>query len=324
MPKEIVFATEENLIQPTGGLIVEERQEEDHVLGASGPDFTELVKDGQWGEFAPNPELQRNRFGDTFMCVSFSKNNINEMLINRMYGESYNFSDIFLGVGSGTIRGRGNSKRTVADWQRLNGFVLEGEYPYTSETTLDEAYQALTKELLAKGLKGLDQIAFAYKWLPDNGVQSIAKGLTFSPVQVDVLGSYKMNKNGYVVWDENNPVYAHEVAIFGYEEGKCWYVFDSESMQYIKFDWWYPFGSPMIHALKKTMNIQLLKKKGSPAICVKHHGEASLIAFSGGSVIGEELFKSIYGVDNFSQLPIKEVDEWPFPIRHLLNTNPQR
>jgi len=315
----IKFATEETLIQPKGALIVEEPQEQDHVLGATGPDFEVLVEDGHWADYAPNPELQRNRFGDTFMCVSYSKNNVDEFILKKRYDEVVNFSDLFLGVGSGTIRGRGNSKRTVAEWKRLNGFVNEGDYPYTSETTLDDAYAPLTKALLALGLKGLDLMSFNYKWLPDNSVQSIKDGLKYSPVQVDVSGSYKM-VNGVVVWDGS--AYAHEVAIFDYEEGKAWWIFDSESMQFIKFAWEYPFGYPMIHSVKKNMNINLLKKKGQAGIAVKVFGEPSLVVFSGGSIIGEALFKSIYGVSDFKSLTIHEVDEWPFPIRHILNCTP--
>lgn len=324
MKNDILFATEETLVQPKGGLIIEEPQAEDHILGASGPEFEVQVPNGHWAPYMPDPELQRNRFGDTFMCVSYSNNNIHEFLMKKMFDETRNLSDIFLGVGSGTIRGRGNSKRTVADWKRQNGCVLESEYPFGPDTTLDQAYTPLTKELLAKGLKWLDLFTPFYKWLPDNGARTILDGLKYSPVQVDVLGSYKVGKNGYIVWDEANSVYAHEVTIFDYEEGKCFWIFDSESMQCIKFDWNYPFGSPMIHALKKNMKIQIFKKTGSPALAVKHYSEPSLIAFSGGSVRGEDLFKSLYGVNDFKQIPITEVKEWPFPIRHLINTNPQR
>lgn len=324
---EIIFATEENLKKPSGGLIVEEPQPQDHVLGGlndspPGPEFDVLVEDGHWAKFAPVPELQRVNGGDTFMCVSFSNNNIHEFLMKRMFDENFNFSDVFLGVGSGTQRGRGNSKRAVAEFKRLSGFVSEGDYPLLPEMSMDEVYKPLTKELLAKGIKGLDQLAFSYKWLPDNGANSIREGLKYSPVQVDVLGSFPTDKNGYIIWDNNNPTYCHEVCIFDYEEGKCWWVFDSELMQFTKFAWNYPFGSPMIHALKKNMKIQIFKEKGKAALAVKTFGEPSMIAFSGGNVIGETLFKSLYGVSDFKSIPITEVDKFPFPVKHLINTNP--
>jgi len=320
---EIIFATPEDLKQPVGGLVVESPQDEDHVLGAegaTGPDFDVLVDDGQWANYAPNPELQRNRFGDTYMCVSFSANNIAEFLVKRQYDEFVNWSDIFLGIGSGTIRGSGNGKRKVADWRRLNGYVLESDYPYTQDMTLDQVYSPLSASLLALGKKNLNFYSFLYKWLGDNSVQSLMNGLKYSPLQVDVSGSYRMDANGYVIWDESNPVYAHEVAIFGYEYGKCWYVFDSETLQYLRFAWNYPFGSPMIHAVKRNMHIEILKKKGGSALCVKTSGEPSLIAFSGGDITAETLFKSLYGISDFKQIPITEVAEWPYPIKHVFHS----
>ena len=322
---ELVFATKKTLKQPVGGLIVEAPQEQDYVLGATGPEFEMLVPSGQWHDFLPVSELQRNRHGDTYMCVSFSLNNIHEFLVKRKYNEEINKSDIFLGVGSGTTRGRGNSKRTVADWNRLNGFVLETDHPYTKEMTLDEAYRALSAMLLETGRRQLEGWEFGYKWLPSNGVFSMTNGLKISPLQVDVSGSYKMNSQGCIAWDKGNPAYDHEVTIFGYEDGKCWHVFDSETEQAIKFAWGYPFGGPMIHSVvKKKTGIQLYKKVGQSGIAFKHISEPSLIVFSGGSVEGGGLLLSLYGVSNFSELPIVEVVEWPYPIRHMLNTNPTR
>lgn len=320
----------EDLIQPVGGLIVEAPLEQDHVLGATGdqiggPDFEVLVPDSHWAPFVPSPELQKNRFGDTYMCVSYSNNNAHEFLIKQKFKEDVNMSDLFLGKGSGTIRGQGNSKRGVAEWKRLNGYVLESEYPYTPDTTLDKAYAALSKDLLDKGKANLSKgYEFLYKWLgaASQTPQALLEGLKYSPLQVDVGGSYAMNSKGYVVWQGGS--YNHEVLVFDYEIGKCWWVFDSETMQYLKFAWTYPFGSPMIHAVKKKAMLQLLKKIGQSGIAVKHPTEPCLIAFSGGSVSGDNLFKAIYGIVSFSQMELTEVQEWPYPIKHLIQTFPQR
>lgn len=315
--------SQEEIVQPKGGLVLEERRGEDHVLGASessGPAFAVLQADGQWLPFLPDPELQRNDFGDTFMCVTFSLNNVHEALINRIYGETVNFSDPFLGVNSGTVRGYGNSKRAVADSKRLEGCCLEGEYPYLKTMTLNDVYRPLTDDLLRKGKRQLDHWQFAYKWLSDNSAQSIKEGLKYSPVQVDVSGSYKVGPNGYIVFDRQNPAYNHEVAVVGYEDQKCWFILDSESQQLLKFEWGYPFGSPMVHAASKTMRIQIWKEKGKPALAVKHVTQPAMIAFSGGPVVGEDLFKSLYGIQSFVQLPITEVERFPFPIHYLLNS----
>ncbi len=321
--RELIFATKETIKQPVGGLIVEPPDEQDHILGASGPDFEVLIPSGQWHEHLPIPELQRNRHGDTFMCVSFSLNNIHEMLKNRLFGEVINKSDLFLGVGSGTVRGRGNSKRAVAEWNRRNGFVLESEYPYHEDMTLDEAYKPLTRELLTEGIKSLEDWVFNWKWLGSNDPEVMKEGLKLSPLQVDVWGSYRLNRKGYVSW-ASGAYYNHEVVIFGYQEGEYWLVFDSETDQFLYFDWNYPFGSPMIHAVKKNSKIRLFKKRGQAGIAVKHVSEASMIVFSGGSVKGGDLFLSLYGVQKFEDIQLIYVDEWPHPIRHMINTNPYR
>lgn len=322
---KIVFATKETLVQPAGGnLIVEKPEEQDHVLGATGPEFEVLVSDGHWSKYAPMHELQRNKNGDTFMCVTFSLNNIHEFLHIRLHGSEINKSDIALGVMSGTVRGQGNSKRAVVETNRTKGFVFESDYPYTPEMTLDQVYAAVPASITEKALKNLDLYEFGYKWLGSNTPKALLEGCKFSPLQVDVNSRYRMNAKNHVVWNKADPTYDHEVTLFDYEQGVCWWIFDSESMQFLKFDWNYPFGSPMIHSLKKKMKPQLFKKIGSSAIAVKHSSEPSMIAFSGGSVAGEELFKSIYGVSSFKEIPIIEVKEWPHPIRHLINTNPQR
>uniref|UniRef100_A0A6H1ZC94 Putative peptidase n=1 Tax=viral metagenome TaxID=1070528 RepID=A0A6H1ZC94_9ZZZZ len=321
--KNIIFADDKTIKQPKGALIVEKPQEQDHILGGeAGEDFDILMENGQWLDERPEPELQRNNKGDTFMCVTYSLNNIHEYIYKKRYDEIINFSDIFVGVGSGTIRGRGNSKRTVAEWKRTHGWVKEGDYPYLDDMTLDEVYKPLTSALLKKGLEGLDLATTRYKWVGDNSATAIKAGLKHSPVQVDVQ-QYNI-KNGIVYWNSVSQAYIHEVAIVGYVDGKYWIIEDSENEQYLKYAWNYPFGSPMIHCIKKTMKIEILKKKGHSALCVKTYDEPSLIAFSGGDITAETLFKSVYGIRGWNEVPIKEVDEWPFPIKHIFNSNPYR
>lgn len=320
----LTFATKETLVLPTGGNLIPDSQEpQDHILGASGPEFAELT-DGHWAKYLPMVELQRNRFGDTYMCVTFSLNNIHEFLHKRIYGTEINKSDICLGVMSGTTRGQGNSKRAVVETNRTKGFVFETDYPYTPEMTLDQVYTPVPASIVEKALKNLDVYDFGFKWLASNSPRANMEGLKLSPLQVDVNSRYRMNAKNQVAWNKADKTYDHEVTVFDFEPGVCWWVFDSETAQVLKFEWNYPFGSPMVHALKKKMKIELFQKIGSPAIAVKHIAEASMIAFSGGSVSGDSLFKSIYGVPDFASLPITQVKEWPYPIRHLLNTNPQR
>ena len=312
----VEFATPETIKQPLGrGLIPSVLKPEDHIMGAgvfTGPEWTILQPDGQWNAFEPQAELQRDAYGDTYACVSFSCNNVHEFLHNKLYGVALNKSDRFLAIGSGTVRGQGNSKSTVAEWNRTNGFVLEQFCPYDSNTTLDQFYSPINQDLKAQGFLALNTYLFGYKWLQDNSPANLKLGLTYSPVQVDVEGQYAFNAKGYVI--NGGGAYCHEVMIFGYEDGVCWYLFDSESLQWLKFDWGFKFGSPMIHSLTRKPMPILYKQNSSPAIYALDEEKKTLVAFADGAINGSELFKTLYGVSNFSQLKIIHVDVLPYQI----------
>lgn len=315
---EIIFATPDTVQQPTGGLILIEREEQDHVLGATGYtgyDFDILVTDAHWSPFAPVAELQTTKYGDLFGCVSFSKNNAKEFIHKKRYLEEINCSDVFLTVGSGTIRNQGNSKKAVAEWDRLNGFVLEAQYPLLPDMNLDQVYQPIPKNLLIDGIKSLEIFESLYKWLTDNKPSTILTGMTFSPVQVDIEGRYVFNSKGYVM---NTGVgYTHEVLIFDFEPKECWYVFDSERLQYLKFDWNYSFGSPMIHAWKKKVMKNLYRKLGQKAIGLYVPDVGGLYLYRDGidntgvTVAGGSVFKALGYTYDLAQ----KVDEWPYPVK---------
>jgi len=300
------FADPQNIKQPKGGLILEERDERDHILGAA-VSWPIINRSGQWRDFAPVPELQRNKHGDVYGCVSFSYNSIHEFLHKKLYNTEINFSDRFTVVGSGTIPYRGNGKRTVAEWGRKNGWVEEARWPYTSEMTVDEYYNngKISQEILDEGKQNSRKLEKGYQWLPNNSIESIMDGLTRSPVQVDVE-KYQFNSKGNII--NSNSGNIHEVAIFGYRND-YWEVWDSENLQFIKIDFDYKFGNPMIHSLKKKIMFEIYKKKGEPALYRLNQKDGLLVPFSDGVIPGGDLFKTLY-VDYF----FKEVDELPYPI----------
>lgn len=299
------FAEVSKVKQPSGGLKLESPEERDYILGALVTNFVKQ-KTNRYRDLLPKIELQRNKNGDTYLCVTFSLNNVHEILYRIQYGTEINFSELFVGIGSGSVRGQGNGKRTVAEWKRKNGFVWEEDYPYTLEMTLDQVYQALTKELLEKGKQNLSLYEFGYQWLPSNSPQQLLEGLWYSPLQVDVE-RYSFNDKGYIV--NSGTGYIHEVVIFDYEEGKCWWVFDSESNQFLKFDWNYNFGSPMIHSLKKKNMAKIYKKKGEPALYFLNPKDQKLVSFSDGVITGGDLFKTL-----FVEYYFEEFDELPYPV----------
>lgn len=322
----ITFATRDTIKQPTGGLILQDIAPEDWILGSKDPKklgFQVLVENSHWAPYLPIQEIQRVRDGDTYGCVGFSKNNATEMVHKRKYGYEINLSDRLLVVGSGTVRGVGNSMRGVSEWMRLNGFVLEADYPYNRQMTLDEFYATVPADIRTKAKEGLKINTTNYMALAGSGQETLIDGLRFSPVQVAIEGRYTFDSNGRIRYTGGD--YTHAVIIFDYVPGANgsaaeWWVFDSETEQFLRFRGDYAFVSPLIHFLdKKTM--KLYKKIGQSAICLKHWSEPSLIAFGDGVIPGGDLFKSIYSVEKYSDLPREDVTEWPYPIKYVINTS---
>jgi hypothetical protein len=70
----------------------------------------------------------------------------------------------------------------------------------------------------------------------------------------------------------------------------------------------------MIHNLTKKNYMELYKKVGEPAIYVKHWNEPLLVPFADGAIAGGDIFKTLYGIADYSKLPIIKVENLPYPI----------
>lgn len=301
------FADPQNIKQPCGGLILEDRDERDHILGAA-EEWEIINKKKRWRDFMPVFELQKNRRGDVWGCVGFSYNSAHEFIHIKRYGKEINKNDRFIVVGSGTIPNRGNGKRAVAEWGRKSFWIDEPIWPYTEDMTIEEYYNdgIVPQEFIDQAILLKSSYELQYQWLPGNTQKHILDGLQFSPVQVDVE-RYSFNNKGYIINTQTG--FYHEVLIFDFEEDECWWVFDSETNQVLKFDWNYNFGSPMIHSLKKKNMTKIYKKKGQPALYFLNPKDEKLVSFSDGVISGGELFKTL-----FAEYYFDEYDELPYPI----------
>lgn len=313
-PKTTIYPKRKEKINPG-------QRPSDYVLGATGEEWEVLLEDGKWRNFAPIHELQVMIDGDlvydVYGCVGFSLNSDHEFIHKRRYGVEINKSDRFLVVGSGTKPYVGNTVVGVAEWDRLNGWVSESSYPFTKGIKLEEYYKTLMVELLKEGKNNLRVTEARYKWLGDNRPTTILQGLKYSPIQVSVE-PYKYENN--LIINSGNG-YTHEVLIFDYEEGKEWWVFDSESNQFLKFAWNYNFGWPMIHSFKRTSMLpKIYKQIGSPALYALNEEDGVLVPFSDGVIAGGKLFKTLYGISSYADLPRVKTStgtDWqilPYPI----------
>ena len=323
---EIKWATAENVRQPKGGLILVPDAPTDYILGALDPKGLGqvLVEDGHWAKFLPEQEIQRVSDGDTYMCTAYSDNNVDEMIHKRKYGFEINLSDRFVGVGSGNVRGQGNSMKAPAEFKRKNGVVMEVDCPITRDMILDQVYAPLSAELLAKGKENLNVFDNGYLSVAGTGQTVLLEALKVSPIKVAIEGNYVFDSSGKIK-NTGEGQYNHAVTLFDYVKNESgyvqeWWIFDSETEQFLRFSGSYAFISPLVKFFSRK-TLKLLKKKGQSAICLKHWSEPALIAFSDGAIPGGDLFKSIYGVLHYSELPREDVDEWPYPIKYLLITN---
>ena len=242
-----------------------------------------LQSNSRWRDFMPIYELQRNRKGDVFGCVSFADNNIDEFLHKRKYGSEININDRVVVVGSGTKPNIGNNPTAVSEWKRKNGIVLgEEKWPYTKDMTVTEYYNnyVVPAHLLKEGKENLKVYSHGYEWVDyaffkgakTTSSENIIKGMQYSPIEASVHGLYEYDDNGYVKWTGKG--YTHEIAIFDYDDYGFW-VFDSEAETIVKFRRDYPFGWPLIKYFeKKTIKTSPYILKGNALSVLGKGGRA--------------------------------------------------
>ena len=134
------------------GLIVKPQRAQDKRFGGTTSIVAPvLVADGQWDAFIPHPELQRDSFGDTFGCVSFSAVNCLETMFRQKNNPGVvapSFSERFTAKQSGTVPGVGNDFATVADCILNNGVILDIQWPYLPDMTVAQFYADLPQDLI--------------------------------------------------------------------------------------------------------------------------------------------------------------------------------
>jgi len=283
-----------------------------------------LQPDGQWTDWLPDFELQRDKdwTKSNYGCVSYSNNNCKEILFKRLYGYEINIDDRDLVVGSGTVPYVGNDIITVAEWHRKNGFILEKKGTVYNNIPVPEFYQFVRSEEDKKeALNSLELFNFGYEMLvretSSTAIPSskLIEALKYSPIQVTVDGRYTYNEFGEVC--RNDIIYSHEVVLVGYTLGvdgeiKNWKVFDSCHDKIVYFCASYRFGYPMVNTLIPKNSMKLFRQKDQRAIYFLNPADNKLVAFADGVITGGSMFKILFGDYKFA--PTKVVDELPYPV----------
>lgn len=156
----------------------------DGVLGSavSYAGKTIIRADRQWEDV--EHERQSSDDFDTFSCVSFGLNNQEELYMKNRYGIDENHSDRFLAKVSDT-QPNGNTPQKVYEARRKKGFVLEIEWPWTTEKTWTEYMADIPKNLYSLAIGRAAKWRFWHDYVSPNPA-SIREALRYSPVCVGV------------------------------------------------------------------------------------------------------------------------------------------
>ncbi|MFA5350291.1 MAG: hypothetical protein WC357_03035 [Candidatus Omnitrophota bacterium] len=209
--------------------------------GISGITGEELVIDGNWEIWLPPLEIQANEWLETMSCVSFAIANAIETILNRKYSLDRNYSDRALAKMSGTKR-TGNEMSVVANTAQ-NGLLTESQWPFDRMDikTWDEFYKEIPTDILVKAKDFTEEFELQWEWVFSGDIENIKKALKYSPLAVAIYAYTAQDANGYYTRTESWP--NHLVLLYGYEDGKCWWIYDSYKNCFKKLAWDFKFGA---------------------------------------------------------------------------------
>jgi hypothetical protein len=338
----------------TTGLLPEPvRDPRDYVLGAISSqgvvrDRPVLMKTGHgWKDFAPSNDYQRLADGDSNGCVSFSSVNAIQYSVNV---ESDNAKKVYLNqeqyindygnfeannrivvVGSGTDPNTGNSVTAVAEFIRKNGLAPMSAWPWNNQMTRNEFYNGGTVPpgITEKGEPLLKLFTIEHEWVPTDkssnpfcqycSPEQLIEALKYGTPTVSVDGNYERDENGLICGRQSaeGKLYNwnHRITLVDFSPGEWWECHDHYNNQFIKFAYEYRFGNPKCYFVLENKKYPMMyKQKGSPALYIKHWAQDLLIPFGAGKLEGGDLWKSLYSVENYSDIPRIDCEVLPFPV----------
>ncbi|MDD4601501.1 MAG: hypothetical protein PHQ46_10685, partial [Negativicutes bacterium] len=199
------------MIPSFGGVIIEDRETDWKIGGASSIPYEIVMPSGDWIKWYSIYERQKKKT-ETMSCVTFSAHNGNEAQMNFMSNTGvmtseaikffiengylvngqFNFSDRFTAIMSGTTP-EGNSCQNVWDSIRKDGLLPEADCPFTDSMTSAQYFKNdISQAQKDKAKRVLDYINVAYEWVIQNSVTAlaqwekdeIAKALKQAPLQL--------------------------------------------------------------------------------------------------------------------------------------------
>ena len=195
-----------------------------------------LNESGDWTPYLPKYEPQFGGGWDTFGCTVWGTQNAVEILLKKITGIEYNFSERFTYILAG-IKPPGADPHHTIETIRKNGMIDDGYLPMTQ--TLAEFVQPdpMSANLLNKGLEFKYELKHEYLWSgglnKEDRINKIRECLKYSPLGVSVTAWYREGD----VYVDNGLANNHWCVLFG-EAPNGWKIFDSydQSVKTISFD----------------------------------------------------------------------------------------
>ena len=231
------------------GFVFEEILPDEHyILGSSLTTLPviPIQPTGQWDAFIPADEIQRNEKYETYNCTSFGTLNALEFLFKRLFNETKDWSERYVGIAAGT-RPPGNSPHKVIETIRKDcGLLDDIILPMSKANTVEEYYapDPLPWFMKENGRKFISDYIIGHEWVFNGGTllekqTKIKEALKYSPLGVSV---YAWEKQGDYYVKPKGVADNHWTVLFGYAEGQYWQIFDSYDSTIKHLAWDYEFG----------------------------------------------------------------------------------
>ena len=234
------------------GFIPPEEDKRDFKFGATTkiPDVI-LREDGQYLDVQIEKEYQRKYGTETMGCTFFGTNNAVEIISKVKYPEDteMNNCDRAGNILAGNTK-NGNNPKKPAEVLNNIGIPKEEDLPFDESCNTWEKYHSpkpLPQNLLSKCKEWHDKYLLLYAWV-NTDKQSLMEGLKRSPLGISVT-AWRMRNGMY--YNDSKGTNNHWCTLIGYEDGKCWYIFDSYSGFIKKLEWDYKFDYAMQYYLEK-------------------------------------------------------------------------
>lgn len=219
------------------GFKLPELKPDHYVLGGQGslPKIV-LREDGQWDDFLPKYEPQFNEHFDSNGCTVWGTQNALEMLLKRLTGQEFNFSERF-NYNLARIRPPGADPHRVIESMRANGLIDNDLLPMTDSFEEFVQPDPMTASLLVAGQRFPYELKHDWVWLgkqtKQKRIKLLQEALKYSPIPVSVTAWHE--RNGIYV--DNGEGNNHWCVCYGWND-RGWKIFDSydQSQKIASFD----------------------------------------------------------------------------------------